>query len=581
MNPQMSTRSRQAEATITSLEAVMATAALGDLTDIARRAQLTAEQASRETLTVAVVGQFKAGKSSLLNSLMGMPLLPIRAVPATSVITVATYGAQPGAVMTRLSGTERSIDMDELKLYVTEQHNPHNCREVAQVRLTTPSLASYPDLELVDTPGLGSVFGTASALSASWLPNIGAALVTVNATQPLSAADVALIQQLKAYTPDIAVVLTKADLLADEELGEVRAFVHDHVCSTTGMEVPVLTHSAVSSDPAMTSEVRSHLRTLQERHSEAIGSLARHRTSQLIGECREYLHLALAASEADVIAVDRLKASLSTEHTYLRTAFAEAERVVDPIKRALETTLSRRLTQQAPQVEVLARHHLVDEMAGWHGSLAHETRMFERWIARTLTDALEPLSGDALKAATPFLHQARDSLARLGQAFVQRLSSDVERALGISFHPAPISAALPAMHPVSVAVSPVFDSRLDTLSWALPMPLIRPLVHSHFMSFLAWHVEKNCLRLGYQTAGEVGEAIDAMVDECLAAMAERVTSCQRMLTQHPDDGDKIRALLDQLGDAEDEGPTATWLQGMPARSLSSSLASCRVASRRY
>ncbi|MHB1009430.1 MAG: dynamin family protein [Propionibacteriaceae bacterium] len=175
------------------------------LDDIARRAEQTAAQADRGTLTVAVVGQFKAGKSSLLNALMGIPLLPVRALPATSVITVLANGPSTAGVVTYLSGAEQAITTDEVDLYVTEQHNPDNHRSVARVKLTTPALAAFPDLEFVDTPGLGSVFDAASSLSATWLPNTGAALVAVNATQPLSAADLDLVEQLRKFTPDIAI----------------------------------------------------------------------------------------------------------------------------------------------------------------------------------------------------------------------------------------------------------------------------------------------------------------------------------------------------------------------------------------
>ena len=231
------------------LDAVRDTAVLFGLEDIAYRARLTAEQSTQTRLTVAVLGQFKAGKSSMLNDLIEAPLLPVGALPATSVVTVVSYGASARATVTLLSGEERTVGVDELDLYVTEQHNPGNHKKVAQVSLTTPALAAYRDLELVDTPGLGSLFDSANAVTTGWLPHTSSALVAVNATQPLSAADLDLIVQLKAFTPDIAIVLTKTDLLTQSELAEVRDFTEQHVRRSAGLEPSVLTLKPVAGSP--------------------------------------------------------------------------------------------------------------------------------------------------------------------------------------------------------------------------------------------------------------------------------------------------------------------------------------------
>lgn len=546
MNASISTTAGLSGVTDHSLQAIADVALRYGLDDIAQRADVTAAQAARGTLTVAVVGQFKAGKSSLLNALMGIPLLPVRALPATSVITVLANGASTAGVVTYLSGTDQAITPDEVDLYVTEQHNPDNHRSVARVKLTTPALAAFPDLEFVDTPGLGSVFDAASSLSTTWLPNTGAALVAVNATQPLSAADLDLIEQLRTFTPDIAIVLSKADLLSAGDLKEVRVFVHDQVLARTGMDVPVLAFSAVSTDPSLRSELGAYLGRTQERHVEAMHELTHHRTSQLAAECREYLQLALAANQAGSLAVDSLMTSLRAERSQLRQVPGDAKMLVSPVKHDMEAALIRRLGHAAPTIAARARHQLTGEMPGWHGSLARETRTFASWIHNTLAVELEPLAAQAVEATVPFLQQARESLDRLGQAFVQRLTDDVHRALDIDFQPARITTGPPRVGRVDVAISPIFDSRLDMLSWALPMVLIRPAVHRHFANFVGWQVEKNSLRLGYQTTAGAGEAIETMIEECVMAMTERVTSCERMLTQAPNDGQTIRALLERL-----------------------------------
>ena len=71
-------------------------------------------------LDIAVLGQFKAGKSSFLNSLIGQPLLPIGNIPVTSVITRTKFGPKERATVTFEDGTSQQIQITEINHYVSE-----------------------------------------------------------------------------------------------------------------------------------------------------------------------------------------------------------------------------------------------------------------------------------------------------------------------------------------------------------------------------------------------------------------------------------------------------------------------------
>src|SRR4051794_34382743 len=77
-------------------------------------------------LDVAVLGQFKSGKSSLLNAVLGEDTFPVGAVPVTAVITRATAG--PGRVVrvTRRDGSVEEVAPGRLAEFVTESGNPCN-----------------------------------------------------------------------------------------------------------------------------------------------------------------------------------------------------------------------------------------------------------------------------------------------------------------------------------------------------------------------------------------------------------------------------------------------------------------------
>lgn len=98
-------------------------------------------------LRVLVLGEAKRGKSTLINALLGRPLLPTGVVPVTAVTTTITVGDRltEAAIVTGLDGIHESIDLDRLAHFVTESGNPGNNRGVAEVtvRVSSPIVRSF------------------------------------------------------------------------------------------------------------------------------------------------------------------------------------------------------------------------------------------------------------------------------------------------------------------------------------------------------------------------------------------------------------------------------------------------------
>ncbi|TFG59447.1 MAG: hypothetical protein E4H29_04255, partial [Deltaproteobacteria bacterium] len=165
-------------------------------------------------IDIAVLGRFKAGKSSFLNCLTGRDVLPVGAVPVTSVITVLGFGEREQARVRFADGGERIVPVTELPNFVTEEENPENRKGVALVTVDLPSLRRYPNTRFIDTPGLGSAFRHNTQVTMDWLPRAAAALVAISADQPVSEQDIDLLSDLARHTPRIVILLTKVDLLS-------------------------------------------------------------------------------------------------------------------------------------------------------------------------------------------------------------------------------------------------------------------------------------------------------------------------------------------------------------------------------
>ena len=105
--------------------------------DLLPRIENIASKISDEKFNLVVVGQFKRGKSTLINALVGENLLPTAVVPLTSIVTVLHYGTEEEITVTFAGGRRVTIEREKLSEYVTEKLNPENAKNVEQVNVLT------------------------------------------------------------------------------------------------------------------------------------------------------------------------------------------------------------------------------------------------------------------------------------------------------------------------------------------------------------------------------------------------------------------------------------------------------------
>jgi predicted GTPase len=184
---------------------------------VSDEARELAARVSEGRFYVACIGQFKRGKSTLINALIGAPVLPVGFVPVTAVPTVIRFGEQPKARIQARDGSWRETAVSDLNQYVSEEHNPENTKGIKGVEVFVPSPLLATGMCLVDTPGLGSVFTGNTATTRAFIPHIDAALVVLGADPPLAGEELTLVEGVGRQVRDLILVLNKADRTTDEE----------------------------------------------------------------------------------------------------------------------------------------------------------------------------------------------------------------------------------------------------------------------------------------------------------------------------------------------------------------------------
>ncbi len=79
-----------------------------------------------QLIDVAILGQFKAGKSSFLNTLVGKPVLPVGVIPVTTTIARMQYGSRERVLVHHFDGKEEEADLSAVEEFTSEARNPSN-----------------------------------------------------------------------------------------------------------------------------------------------------------------------------------------------------------------------------------------------------------------------------------------------------------------------------------------------------------------------------------------------------------------------------------------------------------------------
>ena len=165
---------------------------------------------------LVVVGEFNAGKSALINALLGAEVLEEGVTPTTASVGILGYGPE-----------------------LTRRSRPDGTLEV------TAPVELLRELAIVDTPGTNAVLREHEALTRDFLPRADLVLFVASADRPYTESERAFLQAIREWGKKVVLVLNKADLLRSEtDLAEVVGFVRQRAGETLGVEPLVFPLSA-------------------------------------------------------------------------------------------------------------------------------------------------------------------------------------------------------------------------------------------------------------------------------------------------------------------------------------------------
>jgi len=399
-------------------------AALGTERD---REQLAAlrDRLGAARLRVLVVGEAKRGKSTLVNALLGRDMLPAGVTPLTAVTTTVRYGDDERAEVRFAAGHDEKHPLAALPDLVTERGNPGNRRRIAGVTVYVAAPVLAGGVELVDTPGTGSVFEWDTQAAHEALRSMDAAVFVLTADPPVSASERDLLGHVARLSVTTFVVLNKADHLDEPGLAEALEFTRQ-VLSDAGHAGPVYPMSARAAlgggDPGFTgfeADFGAYLsaRGASDLRVSAVAQ-ARRMAGSLLDEVAVTRRVAgmRAGDAADRVRRfgERLAEVTVRGRDAMTVVNAESGRLLFALNDAAEQDRSRLAREVGSQLDALFGGSLRDAPAG---EIERRGR--------------EGLASFAVAAAEAWRQQQREIIEHGLAAVDARLAADLRAELGV------------------------------------------------------------------------------------------------------------------------------------------------------
>lgn len=369
--------------------------------DLLRRLGHTRRRLLDTSVRVIVVGEFKQGKSKLVNALVTAPICPVDDDIATSVPTVVSYGSPPSAVLVRAKGTDQAdedtgverlpIALDDLAAQVSEKGNPGNRRGLIAAEVKLPRNLLNGGLSIIDTPGVGGLDSAHALATLTALPTADAVLLVSDASQEYTEPEMRFLGQAMRICPNVACVLTKTDLYP--QWRQVAELNEGHLAA----------HAPGTPLIPVSSDLRMHAARLKDKElnvESGFGELVTYLRSNIVGESERLQRASVAQDLYSV--TDQLRLALNAELGTLEDPEGTPGRILD-LEAAKERADVQRRRSARWQVT------LNDGMTDLIADMEHDLRDRLRQIQREAEEAID--SGDPGPVWDQFIYWMQQRVA--------------------------------------------------------------------------------------------------------------------------------------------------------------------------
>jgi GTP-binding protein EngB required for normal cell division len=368
------------------------------------------ERMEERSFHIAVFGRVSCGKSSLLNALLGADILPVGVTPVTAVPTRVRSGSPPSLRVRYATGASETIAIDRLPELASEQGNPGNAKRVSRLELVYPVPDLPEGVELVDTPGIGSLATSGAAEAFAYLPRTDLALLLVDVSSSIGSDELGLLRLFKDAAIPVEILMSKADLVDAEGLSKLEGYVRTMVEREAGFVPEVIAVSAREAEhPRVRIWAERHLVPRFARRSELAAESVRRLSGRLLQGVTANLRVRLGRSAEPgetVVGAEPLRAAdariAEVRQALEKTAESSADALSSVLLQGAALALARWKAEESRNLDPapLVAEALDATARGLREEIVARLSQLHS-VLREAAEAVDPVAGELVSARLP------------------------------------------------------------------------------------------------------------------------------------------------------------------------------------
>ena len=513
------------------------------------------EELAGNPLCLLVCGEFKRGKSTFVNALIGRQICPTDTDICTSVVSIIKYG--PKENVTRFYGDLSNSKSETISLDDLEKYTVGSAEEIGNtiyVEIELPLEILKSGIVVVDTPGVGGLDPRHTTLTNFFLPRANATLFVTDVNEPLTTTELEFYKsKVLPYSKHSAIIVNKADLrdadsvedFRQDTMSKIAKFTQCSVGDVTAISVSSAAEAYPDSDLGESNfgEIRNLISELHEAYLQEQYQILKANFAEILALAVEPLNTQLQQIEQpdvdQLTELNKRKAAIDNKIIELSDPTSEFRVAVNKEISSRREDVSNLLNESSVTLQsttfnaIIESPNAKDENGG-------------QWVGRMLNDAIAEISssitlemnrGFSEIAAMPqFEGMLNFEMKGFSQNIVIR---DVCTEVPLHKRVTPMMGAAGIAGVASMGLTQILGIALGPIGWSVLLGIGAVVAYKNQRDMSDAHIESN-LRQVYQPqlAGAINSLntyiatrFQEFQTEWLATIAERAKSYKESLQE--------------------------------------------------
>lgn len=179
-----------------------------------------------QPLNIAVMGEFKAGKSTFINALIGKELAPMGVTPTTATLNFFKYGEKDKIRVIKGDTTFIEADLKDISKYVDERVlNKETIEEISYIEILS-EWEKLKEINVIDTPGLNAGIKRHEDITQEFIKKADTVIWIFDVEQAGKQSEKKVLDKIKELSKNLIAVINGIDKVDDpDEMMEVKEYL--------------------------------------------------------------------------------------------------------------------------------------------------------------------------------------------------------------------------------------------------------------------------------------------------------------------------------------------------------------------